>query len=191
MSEQIDFNDPNLIRFQRVKSPADLDGFNSDVDELNEYIGPEMAFDLEHSITRAYLMRIGKVVAAYADLSMAHLKNNATPAIKGKEINSNVPAILISHLTVDVVFQGHGVGSFLLKLIIDRLIPKLKKMAGCRYIMLNPRDDQGVRDFYINYGFEYYEKFEDGRESDNKSDNKQDAFLLDLIGIKEEEEEYT
>ena len=36
---------------------------------------------------------------------MAHLKNNATLAIKGKEINSNVPAILISHLAVDVVFK--------------------------------------------------------------------------------------
>ncbi len=103
-----------------------------------------MALDLEHSITRAYLIRIAGYVAAYADLSMAHLKNNAAPAIKGKEINSNVPAILISHLAVDAVFQGHGVGRFLLKLIIGRLIPKLKKMAGCRYVILNPRDDQGV-----------------------------------------------
>ncbi len=118
MSEQIDFNDPSLISFERVRSPADLDGFNSDVDELNEYIGPEMAFDLEHSITRAYLMRIDGCVAAYADLSMAHLKNNATPAIADKQIKSNVPAILISHLAVDVVFQGHGVGRALLDLVI-------------------------------------------------------------------------
>ena len=65
-----------------------------------------MAFDLEHSITRAYLMRIGEDVAAYADLSMAHLENNAAPAIADKQIKSNVPAILISHLAVDVVFQG-------------------------------------------------------------------------------------
>ncbi len=62
-------------------------------------------------------------------------------------------------------------------------------MAGCRYVILNPRDDQGVRDFYINYGFEYVEKLKDGRESDNKSNNKRDAFLFDLIDIKEEEEE--
>ncbi len=130
-------------------------------------------------------MRIGDVVAAYGDLSMAHLKNNATPAIADKQIKSNVPTILISHLAVDAVFQGHGVGSFLLKLIIDKLIPKLKKMAGCRYVILNPRDDQGVRDFYVNCKFEYFEKLKDGRESDNELD----FCLLDLIDIKEEEEE--
>ncbi len=187
MSEQIDFNDPNLIRFQRVKSPADLDGFNSDVVEFNEYIGPEIAFDLEHSITRAYLIRVEEDVVGYIDLSMAHLKNNATPAIADKQIKSNVPAILISHLAVDVVFQGHGVGRFLLKLIIDKLIPKLKKMAGCRYVILNPRDDQGVRDFYINCKFEYVKKLKD----DRKPDNELDFCLFDLIGIKEEDEEYT
>ncbi len=38
--------------------------------------------------------------------------------------------------------------------------------------MLNPRDDQGVRDFYSNYGFTYYSNLNNDKESD--------AFLMDL-----------
>ena len=74
-----------------------------------------------------------------------------------------------------MLYFKDSVGSFLLKLIIDKLIPKLKKMAGCRYVILNPRDDQGVGDFYINCKFEYFEKLDDGRESDNKSDNNRSS----------------
>ena len=185
MSEQIDFNDTSLVEFQRVKSPDELGGFTSDVDEFNDYVGPEMAFDLEHSITQVYMIRIGGHVAGYVDLAMAHLRNNATPAILAKRIETNVPALLISRLSVDVVFQGHDVGRALLDLVIDKLVPKLKKIAGCRYVMLNPRDDQGVRDFYEHYGFDYIKKLKDGGEPDKESD----AFLFDLTDIPEEADE--
>ncbi len=185
MSEQIDFNDTSLIEFQRVKSITELNGFTSDVDDFNDYISPEMTFDIEQSITQVYLIKIAGHVAGYVDLAAAHLRNNATPAILEKRIESNVPALLISRLAVDIVFQGHDVGRALLDLVITKLVPKLKKIVGCRYVMLNPRNDQGVRDFYTNYGFDYIEKLKDGGEPDNESD----ACLFDLIDVEEEKDE--
>ena len=184
MSKQIDFNDKKLVKFQSVESITELGGFRSDVKEFNDYIGADMAFDIAENISQVYLIIIAGYVAGYIAISMNRLRNNATPAIEGKEIEGNVPAILISHLAVDGVFQGHGVGKALLNLVITRLVPKLKKIIGCRYVMLNPIDDQGVRDFYINYGFEYVEKLNDGGEQDREFD----ACLFDLINIKKEKD---
>ncbi|MBS1267568.1 MAG: hypothetical protein MAG458_00272 [Nitrosopumilus sp.] len=196
MSEQfqrIDFNDNTLVKFRRVKTSKQLSGFVSDIEEFNNYIGPEMDFDLENNITKVYLIEIAGYVAGYFDLAMAHLRNNVTPKIVKKGIESNVPALLLSRLAVDVTFQEHGVGTTMVHMILEKLVPKLKKISGCRYLMLNPRDDLGVRTFYENLGFEYIEKLKTERPKwwiwrkvVEKYDRESDAFLFDLIDVSEE-----
>lgn len=84
---------------------------------------------------------------------------------------THIPALLISHLAVHKKFQRRGFGTKLLKLVFH-IASKLHPLAGCRYVMLNPRDDEGVRQFYDKYGFEYYSNFNDDKDSD--------AFLMDL-----------
>ncbi len=110
-----------MVRFQRVKDPKDLDGFTSEVAEFNDYIGPEMMFDLEQHLTKIYSVKIAGQVAGYFDLAMAYLKSNATPQIAEKAITSNVPALLISRLAVDVVFQGYGVGRAMIHVVLKEL----------------------------------------------------------------------
>ena len=178
---RIDFNDNTLIRIRRVTKPEDLGTFHCDTSEFNDYLGPEMIFDLKHHLTKIYSIEIAGIVAGYFDLTMAHLRNDATEAIIQKGIESNVPALLISRLAVDEIFQGHGVEKAMIQVILDKLIPKLKKFSGCRYLMLNPRDDAGVRCFYENLGFEYIARLVEGRPPDRE----RDAFLFDLIDVQE------
>ena len=112
---------------------------------------------------------------------MAHLRSDATPDIAKKGFESNVPALLISRLAVDEIFQGYGVGLKLIYTIIKNLNHKLKKTTGVRYLMLNPRNDEGVRTFYHRLGFEYIERLVDG----GALDTEKDAFLFDLIDVEE------
>ncbi len=101
----------------------------------------------------------------YVTLAMAHIRPDATEEIKEKRVNGNIPALLISHLAVRKDFLRRGIGTSLLDLVFAT-VPELEKWAGCRYVMLNPRDDQGVRDFYIKYGFKYEPNFEGDMEND-------------------------
>ena len=129
-----------------------------------------------------------KKVLGYVTLAMAHIRHDAIEKAKSKEIHGNIPALLISHLAVHKDYQRQNLGTLLLDTIFD-LALNLQSMAGCRYIILEPRDDQGVRDFYSNYGFEYYPNFkiEEYKEENLKEerDNKVKAFLFDLAKLKE------
>ncbi|MCA9819964.1 MAG: GNAT family N-acetyltransferase [Nitrosarchaeum sp.] len=149
--------------------------FHCDIDEFTEYYSLLCLNDVRERIVHAYVIKINDDVAGYVTLAMAHIRPDATKAIEAKGINENVPALLISHLAVDETYQGHGVGTALLDFVFLYLIPNLKNRAGCRYVMLNPRDDEGVRQFYINYGFDYYDNF--------KSDKNSDACLYDLKSL--------
>ena len=78
---------------------------------------------------------------------------------------------VISHLAVHKNFQRRHVRTALLNFIFE-MVPNFESLAGCRYILLNPRDDEGVGNFYTNYGFRCYSNF--------KGDTESDAFLMDL-----------
>ena len=158
--------------YYQVKENELLDGlFESDIDEFTEYYRIEYLYDVREKLVCMYLIKFNEVVLGYVTLTMTHIRSDATKKIEAKEVNENIPALLISHLAVHKDFQRRGIGSALLDLIFE-LVPQLEKFAGCRYVMLNPRNDQNVRDFYTAYGFDYYNNF--------KSDKESDAFLMDL-----------
>ena len=166
MSAKINFDTANVEYFQIEESDLLDDDFESDIDEFTQYYHMECLSDVRERIVHAYFIKVDGVNMGYVTLAMAHIRNNATEAIKSKEINGNVPALLISHIAVRKNNQRRGIGRALLDLVFVHLVPELTNRAGCRYVMLNPRDDQEVRDFYTNYGFEYYPNFVDDKESD-------------------------
>ena len=120
---------------------------------------------MRERLVRIYVVKRGERVAGYVTLAMAHIRPDATEEIKEKEVNVNIPALLISHLAVRKDFLRRGIGTSLLDLVFA-IVPELEQWAGCRYVMLNPRDDQGVRDFYVKYGFKYEPSFEGDMEND-------------------------
>lgn len=171
MSQKINFDDDNVEYYQVEETDLLNDGFESDVDEFTTYYRVDCLQDVREKLVHMYLLKLNSSVVGYVTLAMAHIRHDATEQIKAKEINGNVPALLISHLAVHKDYKRCNVGTALLDLVFD-LVPQLESFAGCRYVMLNPRDDQGVRNFYSNYGFEYYPNFKD--------DKNADAFLMDL-----------
>ena len=93
------------------------------------------------------------------------------------EVNGTIPAVLISHLAVHKDHQRQHVGKIMLEEIIMRIIiKKLQPHIGCKYITLNPRDDDGVRSFY-----EYFEfKLCANITSDRMDTEAADAYMFNL-----------
>lgn len=135
-------------------------GFDSGIKEFTDYYRTHSLQDMRERLVRMYLVKRNGRVLGYVALAMSRIRHDATPEIEKKEINGNVPALVISHLAVHKDFQRKGIVFKLRDLVFD-IVPKLEPWAGCRYVMLNPRDDQGVRDFYAEYGFEYKPNFRD------------------------------
>ena len=164
--------DDASVEYYQVKESDLPDGnFESSVEEFTEYYRTDSMQDVRERLVRMYIIKHRKHVVGYVTFAMAHIGHDATESIKAKEINGTVPALLISHLAVHKNFQRQGVGTRLLNLAFQ-IAPKVESLVGCRYVMLNPRDDQGVRDFYAQYGFEYHANLND--------DKNCDAFLMDL-----------
>ena len=169
---KIDFS-RHRIRYSQV-SDFDLldDGFESGVEEFTTYYHINMLGDVRERIVQAYRMVLDGTVVGYVTVSLAHLKPDATRAIKAKEITSNIPALLISHLAVHKDYLRRGIGSKLLDMVFSGVVPDIESKAGCRYVMLHPRDDPEVHMFYKKCRFEYEPR------SDRNPDH--DLFLFDL-----------
>ena len=121
-------------------------------------------------LVRMHVIERNSQVLGYVTLAMARLRSDATEKIQKLRVNENIPA-LISHLAVHANFKRRKIGTKLLDLVFE-LVPKLQKRAGCRYVMLSPRDDSGVMAFYENHKFEHPPNFKDDKYSD--------AYLMDL-----------
>ena len=171
MSDELPLDRGRLKFYMVTEKKMPDDRFESSVEEFTDYYRTESLQDIRERLVRMYVAKHGNLVVGYVTLAMAHLRHDATDEIRAKEVNGNIPALLISHLAVHKNFHRRGIGTQLLNLVFH-IAPKLERWAGCRYVMLNPRDDGGVRDFYNNYGFTYYPNINDDRE--------RDAFLMDL-----------
>ena len=169
---KIDFSKHDVEYPQVSESDLLDDGFESSVEEFTAYYHINKLGDVRKRIVRVYRMVLDGTVVGYVTVSLAHLKPDATRAIKTKETTSNIPALLISHLTVHKNYLRRGIGSELLDMVFSKIVPGIESRAGCRYVMLHPRDDPEVHAFYKKCRFEYEPR------SDRNSDRE--LFLFDL-----------
>ena len=169
---KIDFSKHDVEYPQVSESDLLDDGFESGVEEFATYYHINMPGDVRGRIVRAYRMVLDGTVAGYVTVSLAHLRPDATRAIKAKEAASNIPALLISHLAVHKNYLRRGIGSELLDMVFSKIVPGIESRAGCRYVMLHPRDDPEVHAFYKKCRFEYEPR------SDHNPDH--DLFLHDV-----------
>ena len=146
MSEKPSLDKSNLKFYMVTEEEMPDDGFESSVEEFTDYYRTDGLQDIRERLVRMYVVKRDNGVVGYVTLAMAHLRHDTTDEIRAKEVNGNIPALLISHLAVHKNFHRLGIGTQLLNLVFH-IVPRLECWAGCRYVMLNPRDDKGVRNF--------------------------------------------
>jgi GNAT superfamily N-acetyltransferase len=87
----------------------------------------------------------------YASATSAILRSRATSRAARNQPDE-LPAILLTRLTVDVDHQGRGLGAALLKHFIVKAI-EVSDLAGVRLVLVHAKDNE-LRAFYVHDGFE-------------------------------------
>ena len=95
-------------------------------------------------------------VIGYVTLSASSIRKTALDAKKPYE---EIPMMRIARLAVDKHFQGHGIGSKLLRFAFDKA-KELKERFGCTGVVVDAKE-QAVP-FYERYGFIKVNTFEKG-----------------------------
>ena len=134
-----------------------------------EYYRVTAYADLQEEIAKTYLLTYKGKVIGYISIAMAHLRKDATIETTAKGLGGDIPALRISHLATHKDYVRKGVATHLIDLALEIAIDVSEKL-GCRYIMLNPENDENVRKFYRNYGFTYVKNYVDDK----------DIFILDI-----------
>ena len=147
------------------------DSFNAGVNDFTDYYRTQSGYDLQEGLSQTYYLKMNEKIIGYVSIAMAHLRKDTTENMDTKQTCSNIPTLLISHLATHVDYQKKGIGTLLLDEIF-RISVGLSKIIGCRYIMLNPRNDEGVREFYRKNEYTYIPNLKDDKESD--------AFIKDI-----------
>jgi ribosomal protein S18 acetylase RimI-like enzyme len=176
LSEKINFENSE-VEFVKLQMLDGIDKtFETEVDEYTDYYKVQSQYDMDQGLSRTYLLKVDGRILGYVSIAMAHLRKETTSKTFAKESEGNIPALLISHIATHKEFQRNGIGTKLVDEAL-RIAVESSENIGCRYLMLNPRDDDGVRKFYIKYGFTYIPNIEDDKE--------RDAFILDIKQEKE------
>jgi len=68
---------------------------------------------------------------------------------------SKYPAIKIARLAVDYWFEGRGIGTYLVKIVMGQVL-SICSSIGCRYILVDSKEES--TGFYEKYGFKIAEK---------------------------------
>jgi len=93
-----------------------------------------------------------QVVAGFMTLASAQLEAEALPAeIRSRLPRYPVPAFRIAKLAVATVFQGRGVGAWLLRSALERAIA-VSASVGTYSVIVDAIDDK-AKSFYQKYGF--------------------------------------
>ena len=113
MTRKIVFTKYNTI-ISKVKESDMLvkDSFESSIVEFTEYYHIDCFQDIREKLVQMYRIKYNGIVVGYVTITLAHIRPDATKQIKSKEINNNIPAILISHLAVHKDYQRQGIGNY-------------------------------------------------------------------------------
>lgn len=167
--ETINFesNDVQIID-QISDTPIDK-SFECTNNEYTEYYQFQSLYDLQENLARTKLLTYKGKVIGYISIAMAHMEKERSEITMGKATDGNIPALLISYLATHKNYRRRGVGTRLVDEAV-RIATETSKEIGCRYVMLSPEDDDGVRKFYSEYGFTHIPH----------EDKKRVAFILDI-----------
>lgn len=91
---------------------------------------------------------VGFVSLANAELPLT----NAPPSLKKITKQPRLPALILARMAVDRQHKGQGLGEFLLKYALKSAC-EISEVSGCAAVLVDAKDE-GVKSFYVKYGFE-------------------------------------
>jgi predicted N-acetyltransferase YhbS len=138
----------------RVLQPADdRSGFacgDPDCDNFLRRYAAQNQFD--HHISTTLVVVEEERVVAYATFSAAEVSRDGMPPDSARGLPAYpLPALRLGRLAVDVRYQGIGLGSRLVREVLDTSL-RLRRELGCAAVIVDALPE--AKDFYANLGFE-------------------------------------
>ena len=132
----------------------DRDGFDCGRDSLNQWFRRHAWRNQEAGTSRTSVIcdSASGAIIGYVSLSAAQIDRAFLPKAAQRNRPDPVPALLLGQLAVDTRYQGRGCARSLLFFALTTAV-RLSRDMGCFCVLTHPLDD-GVRDFYRQFGFE-------------------------------------
>ncbi|WP_341738461.1 GNAT family N-acetyltransferase [Microcoleus sp. CAWBG640] len=136
---------------EKLNLSHQIDSFNSDNNELNEWLKRRALKNELEGASRTYVVCAGQVVIAYYCLANGALAQTTATGRVRRNMPDPIPVIVIGRLAVDRHWQGKGIGRALLRDAILRTL-QAAEIAGIRAILVHAISEE-AKQFYEKCGF--------------------------------------
>jgi predicted N-acetyltransferase YhbS len=129
----------------------ELDGFESGVATLNEWLKRRARRNEADGASRTFVLCTDRRVVGYYSLAAGSVLHTAATGKVRRNMPDPVPALLLARLAVDQAWHGKGLGADLLADAVSRAIGAAETI-GVRAILVHAISD-GAKAFYEKHGF--------------------------------------
>lgn len=142
--------------FSKLKDQINRDDFDCGNNHLNDFIKTKASQYEKNNLAKIYLAKEENtnIIAGYYSLSASSVELTNIPNKITSKLpkHSKLPVALLGKLAVNKIYQGQGLGAFLLMDALDKII-KISSELGYFAVEVDAIDES-AKTFYLKYGFE-------------------------------------
>ncbi len=133
----------------------DLSSFNCSSEELNDFLKNNASIDQKNLVNRTQLCFWNNKLVGFFSLAAGTIETKSV--IDGIELYQyrKYPAVKIARLGIDSRFEKHGIGTYLVQVIMGQVM-SICENIGCRYLLVDSKLES--TGFYEKCGFRVAEK---------------------------------
>jgi GNAT superfamily N-acetyltransferase len=140
------------LRIEKLRPDHALGDFDCGREELNRFLVRYALANQQAGSAQTYLALSGEMLAGYYSLAVGEVAHETAPARLTKGLARHpVPIMLLARLAVATAWQGHGLGSGMLKDAMRRTL-QAADIAGIRAFAVHAMDEN-ARSFYEHFDF--------------------------------------
>lgn len=128
----------------------DLRNFSCGIPALDEWLKRRARQNEAGGASRTYVVSLQNCVVAYYSLAAGSVLHDVATGRVRRNMPQPVPAALLGRLAVDAQWQGQGLGGFLLRDALLRVVGAAQTI-GVRAILVHAISD-GAKAFYQHWG---------------------------------------
>ena len=136
---------------EKLTPAHDLSRFQCGEPELDDWLKLRALQNEVSGASRTYVVCIGRQVVGYYALAAGAAAHRDALGRVRRNMPDPIPVMVIGRLAVDLKYQGHGIGSALLKDAVLRTV-QAAEIAGIRAILVHAINESAKR-FYEKLGF--------------------------------------
>ncbi len=138
---------------ERFGDDHDLEGFDSGVAELDDWLRRSARDSDGRNLTRTWVWHAGdRRVVGYYTLAPYFVERAVLSRRQGRGLPDRIPCYLLARLALDRSLRGQGLGAHPLASALLRVATGAEDLGG-RFVVVDAIDDDAAS-FYRHHGFE-------------------------------------